>query len=66
MESASVPFGFSKKTIACGARRFIDNGKTLADQAIEQSTFSDVGSANESNNWFGHGPLFLYFLMGMP
>src|SRR3972149_6738897 len=54
MEGVPVPFGLPEQTVARGARRLVHNGKTFADQAIESSTFSYVGSANKCDNGFGH------------
>ncbi len=54
VKGAPVPFGFPEQTVARGAGRIVHNGKTLTDQAVEQSAFSYVGSANKCNNRFGH------------
>jgi hypothetical protein len=35
VEAATIPFGFAKETVTCGAGCIVHNRKTLANQTIE-------------------------------
>ena len=54
VKSAAIPLRFTEETVTRGAGRIVDDRHAFADHAVEERAFSDVGYADEGNDWFGH------------
>ncbi|GMV34549.1 MAG: hypothetical protein AMXMBFR60_23780 [Chloroflexota bacterium] len=60
-KGARVPFRIAEEAVAGRAGGVVYDRHPLADKAVEQRRFPDIGSAYKRNNWF-HEDIVLYYL----